>query len=234
MRFKEDKIQLFRPFMFVLPLIFSALFLCSCGSDKEENQFVHKPLPFELEALEPYISKETLYLHHGRHHAGYVTKTNQLLKKHDLTMKCPATLLKKISGKEKYQSLFNSLGQALNHRFFWECLKPGGGGTPPEKLLTKINESFGSFEAFKQAFLDASASQFGSGWVWLVKEGDKLEIMTTSNADTPVAHGKKPIFVVDVWEHAYYLDYQNKRTEFVKMVLEKLANWEFAQKKLEE
>ena len=215
----------------LLMVILTGLLLTHCGGE-EDHMYSQRELPYALDALEPVISKTAMALHYYKHHAGYVAKTNQLLKETGLTMTSPVTLLHEINGKENYKPLFNALAQAWNHAFYWECLKPGGGNIPEGKLLDKINLSFGNVAAFKQQFVSAAASQFGSGWVWLVKENDGLTILTTANADTPVAHGIKPILVVDVWEHAYYLDYKNRRKEFVQSVLDNLVNWAFVQEQL--
>jgi Fe-Mn family superoxide dismutase len=135
------------------------------------------------------------------------------------------------AGKKEYTAIFNNVAQAWNHAFFWKCLKPGG-GTVGGELADWIIKSFGSIDTFKQKFLEASKSQFGSGWTWLVLDGEKLKIVTTANADTPIAHGLKPVFTVDVWEHAYYLDYQNRRADFVENVLNHLVDWDFVASQL--
>ncbi len=216
-------------YLFILILI--ALLLPNCGGE-EDHIYPQKKLPYALDALEPVISKSAMAVHYYKHHAGYVKKTNQILKTTGLTMTSPAALLREINGNKNYQALFNVLAQSWNHAFYWECLKPDGGKIPHGALLEEINASFGSVEDFKKQFVSAAAAQFGSGWAWLVKKEDRLEILTTSNADTPVAHGIKPLFVVDVWEHAYYLDHQNRRKEFVQSVLDHLVNWHFVQEQL--
>jgi Fe-Mn family superoxide dismutase len=150
----------------------------------------------------------------------------------DLEGRAPEEIIKITAGAQDKVGIFNNVAQAWNHAFFWNCLKPGGGGEPKGALAEAMKSSFGGFGAFKEAFSEAATTQFGSGWAWLVADGDKLEIVKSSNADTPVAKGKKPIFTIDVWEHAYYLDYQNKRPDFVKAVLEHLANWDFVASRL--
>lgn len=193
---------------------------------------VQESLPYAENALEPHISAKTMSFHYGKHHATYVNKANELLKGGDLEGKSPEEIIKAVSGQFDKAAVFNNVAQAWNHAFFWKCLKPGGGGTPGGKLAGMIKGSFGSFDAFKKEFVNAAVTQFGSGWVWLVQEGGKLNVMNTPNADTPLAHGITPLFTVDVWEHAYYLDYQNRRPDFVQAVLGNLADWEFAASQL--
>lgn len=186
-----------------------------------------EPLPYSLNALEPYISSKTLEFHHGKHHANYVKNAVELLKKHKIASAPVEDIIKQIYSNPTYTDLYNNLAQAWNHAFFWKCLKPNGGGKPSGKLLELIEKYFENYEKFVDTFINAGKKQFGSGWVWLVKDNDHLKILSTSNADTPIAYGMKPLFVVDVWEHAYYLDYQHQRAEFIKIIIEKLANWEF-------
>jgi Fe-Mn family superoxide dismutase len=205
-----------------------------CGRVEEKSLLTLEPLPYAENALEPHISAKTISLHYGKHHAGYVKKANNLIRGSAFVGKSCEEIIKLTAGKERYAAIFNNVAQAWNHAFFWKCMKPGGGGSPGGKLATKIKESFGSFNAFKKEFLSTASSQFGSGWTWLVLDGDKLKVVKTSNADTPLAHGQKPVYTVDVWEHAYYLDYQNRRADFVKNVLERLANWEFAASQIEQ
>jgi Fe-Mn family superoxide dismutase len=199
-----------------------------CPEMTEDQTVVQEPLPFEETALEPHISARTLGFHYGKHHAAYVKNANGLLSGTDLAGRKPEEIIKIAAGSPDKVGIFNNVAQAWNHAFFWNCLKPGGGGEPAGKLADMIKSSFDGFAPFKEAFTKAATGQFGSGWAWLIVNDGKLEIVKTSNADTPVAVGKKPIFTIDVWEHAYYLDYQNKRPDFVKAVLDNLANWEFA------
>jgi len=210
-----------------------AAMVAQCSRTEENSLLTLEPLPYAESALEPHISAKTLSLHYGKHHAGYVKKANDLIKGSAFEGKSLEEIIKRTGGKKEYEAIFNNAAQAWNHAFFWKCMKPGG-GSPGGKLATKIKDSFGSFEAFKQEFLSTATSQFGSGWTWLVLDGDKLKIVTTSNADTPLAHGLKPVYTIDVWEHAYYLDYQNRRTDFIKNVLDHLANWEFAASQTEQ
>jgi Fe-Mn family superoxide dismutase len=222
------KQSVFRTPLFLVLTLAVALGLTRCSSDNAGDIVVQAPLPYDEAALEPYISAATLSVHYGRHHAAYVKKANDLIRESGLTAKTHDALLHQIAGKAKHQALFDQAAQAWNHAFFWNCLKPEGGGLPPENLLKRIIDDFGSFEAFKASFIAAGQTVFGSGWVWLAQDGKRLVILTTSNADTPLAHGLNPLFTVDVWEHAYYLDYQNKRIDFVTAVIDHLADWNYA------
>jgi Fe-Mn family superoxide dismutase len=210
-----------------------AAMVAQCGAADEKDLFVLEPLPYAEDALEPYISAKTVSFHYGKHHAGYVKKANRLVKGSAFEGKSFEEIIKFTAGNKEHAAIFNNVAQAWNHAFFWKCMKPGGGGLPKGKLVTKIKDSFGSFDTFKGEFLSTASSQFGSGWTWLVLDSGKLRIVKTSNADTPLAKGLKPVYTVDVWEHAYYLDYQNRRTEFVKNVLGHLANWDFVASQLE-
>lgn len=210
-----------------------ALAVNQCGTAEEKPLLVQDPLPYPEDALEPYISARTIDLHYGKHHAGYVATANRLVMDSDFQGKTPVEIIKLTAGKNKYSKIFNNVAQAWNHDLFWKCMKPGGGGMPKGKLAKKIEDSFGSFSAFKKEFLTASKSRFGSGWVWLVLDDDILKVVTTSNADTPLSQGLNPIFTVDVWEHAYYLDYQNRRTDFVEIVLDNLADWDSVASRME-
>jgi len=188
--------------------------------------FTLPPLPFDKTALEPHISATTFDYHHGKHHKAYVDKANELAKGTPFENMDLAQAV--IESKKQGGPLFNNIGQIYNHNVFWLSMKPGGGGMPPSGLLEKINAAFGGFDAFKDQFVAAGLGQFGSGWVWLVLNAGKLEIVKTTNADTPLTEGKTPLIVCDVWEHAYYLDYQNRRADFLKVFVEKLINWDFA------
>ena len=189
--------------------------------------FTLPPLPFDKSALEPHISAKTFDFHHGKHHKAYVDKANELVKGTALEgMPLEQAVIE--SRKQGVGPLFNNIGQIYNHNLFWLSMTPNGGGTAPSPLLGKINQDFGGFDAFKEQFVNAGIGQFGSGWVWLAINQDKLEIVRTANAETPLTDGKIPMLVCDVWEHAYYLDYQNRRADFLKVFVEKLANWSFA------
>jgi Fe-Mn family superoxide dismutase len=185
-------------------------------------------LPYAQDALAPHLSARTLSVHHGKHHQAYVDNLNKLAvgaKMGDLPLE---EIIRQTAGKSDQAGLFNNAAQVWNHTFFWKSMAPDGGGAPTGKLAERLNAAFGSFDAFKTAFTEAAMTQFGSGWAWLVQEGDTLKIVKTSNADTPLAHGQTALLACDVWEHAYYLDYQNRRKDFVQAFLDHLANWDFA------
>ena len=170
-------------------------------------------LPYEASALEPFISANTLGFHHGKHHQTYVTNTNNLIKGTDLEDASLEKIVLSAANNAEKAGLFNNAAQVWNHTFYWKSMKKGGGGAPTGAIAKKINEDFGSYEAFAEAFKNAGLTQFGSGWAWLVLKDGKLQIMKTANGDTPMAHGFIAILTVDVWEHAYYLDYQNKSAD---------------------
>jgi superoxide dismutase, Fe-Mn family len=185
-------------------------------------------LPFAHDALAPYMSSETLELHHGKHHQTYVTNLNNLTKDSPLASAPLEDVIKASAGDSAKAGIFNNSAQVWNHTFFWNSLKPNGGGALPGELETRVVADFGGVDAFKEAFTQAALTQFGSGWAWLIVEGGKLKIVKTGNADTPLAHGQTALLTLDVWEHAYYVDYRNRRADFIKAFLENLANWEFA------
>ncbi|GAB6097252.1 superoxide dismutase [Desulfatiferula olefinivorans] len=222
------KHSVFHPPLYRILTLVMSLCLFGCSADSTRDIVVQAPLPYDEAALEPHISSQTMALHYGIHHAGYVKKANALIRENGLSAKTPEALLEQIAGKAKHQPLFNQAAQAWNHDFFWKCLKPQGGGLPPEALLTRITDDFGSFENFKAEFIAAGQGVFGSGWIWLVQDRDRLAVLATSNADTPLVQGLTPLFAIDVWEHSYYLDYQNRRADFVRAVIEHLANWDHA------
>ena len=184
-------------------------------------------LPFAPTALEPAISAKTFEFHHGKHHAAYVNKGNELLKGTDLEKLSVEENIKKTAGDAAQAAIFNNVAQVWNHSFYWQCLKAGGGGKPTGKIADKIKADFGGFEKFVEDFKAAGAGQFCSGWAWLVLSGGKLEVVKTPNAGNPMTDGKKPLLTVDVWEHAYYLDYQNRRPDYLSTFVEKLINWDF-------
>ncbi|MFA7158075.1 MAG: superoxide dismutase [Kiritimatiellia bacterium] len=192
------------------------------------SAFTMPALPYAREALEPYVSGRTLDFHYGKHHQAYVDNLNKLVAGTPWAAGPLEKVVRESALAADKAAVFNNAAQVWNHTFFWKCMKPGGGGLPPGRLMDRIEKSFGGFGQFKDAFLAAALAQFGSGWVWLVQEGDALKIVKTSNADTPVAHGQTALMTCDVWEHAYYLDYQNRRKDFVQVFLDHLANWEFA------
>ncbi|MDR4505104.1 MAG: superoxide dismutase [Candidatus Scalindua sp.] len=186
-------------------------------------------LPYTKDALEPYISSKTLDFHYGKHHNAYVVNTNKLLENHALKDKTLEEIIKDTTGDSSQAGLFNNAAQVWNHTFYWNSIKPKGGGQPAGRIADRIKSDLGGYDKFVEALQTAGAGQFGSGWAWLVvnKEG-KLEVTKTANADTPLAHGLKPVLTVDVWEHAYYLDYQNRRPDYLKSFIENLINWDFA------
>jgi Fe-Mn family superoxide dismutase len=184
-------------------------------------------LPYAKDALEPYISARTFEFHHGKHHKAYVDNANKMLEGSDLAGKDLVSIIQAAAKDPAKKGLFNNTAQAWNHAFFWQCMKKGGGGKPTGRIAERIAADFGGYEKFAEAFKNAGVTQFGSGWAWLVEKGGKLEIMQSANADTPVAQGIKPLLVVDVWEHAYYLDYQNRRPDFLQAFLDHLLNWDF-------
>ncbi|WP_421657433.1 superoxide dismutase [Leptothermofonsia sp. ETS-13] len=195
--------------------------------------FTQPPLPFPMDALEPYGMKaETFEYHYGKHHKAYVDNLNKLTEGKDLANK-PLEEVIQISFKDpSLTGVFNNAAQVWNHTFFWNCLKPGGGGTPSGDLADQIAKDFGSFDKFKEEFSNAAATQFGSGWAWLVDDGGKLAVMKTPNAENPLVHGKKALLTLDVWEHAYYIDFRNARPAFIKNFLDNLVNWDFAAENL--
>jgi Fe-Mn family superoxide dismutase len=195
--------------------------------------FTLPPLPFTAGALAPVISRKTIELHHGKHHRAYVDKLNELVAEHaELAGLALDELVKRTAGKAKQVKVFNNAGQAWNHQFYWRSLSPDA-AAPAEPLRRLLDRDLGGYDAFVAAFTKAATEQFGSGWAWLVLDRGKLEIETTSNADSPLAHGRAPLLAVDVWEHAYYLDYQNRREEHVRAVVEKRLNWAFAAQNLQ-
>lgn len=187
-------------------------------------------LPFAKDALSPHMSSDTLDYHHGKHHNAYVTKGNELLEEAGVSADSLEDLVKECA--KKGGALFNNVGQHYNHSFFWNSISPDGGGAPSGAIADAINDSFGDFDTFKTEFVNNGVGQFGSGWVWLVADGDKLKVVKSANAETPLTEGLKPILVCDVWEHAYYLDFQNRRPDFLASFIDNLVNWDFANKNL--
>jgi len=185
-------------------------------------------LPYGKDALAPTISANTLDFHYGKHHRAYVDNLNKLIAGTDLEKKSLEEIIM-ISAKDSAKAgIFNNAAQIWNHSFYWKSLKAKGGGEPPAALKQKMEASFGSVDACKKEFTAAAATQFGSGWAWLVLDGSNLKIIKTGNADTPLTKNMKPLLTMDVWEHAYYLDYQNRRADYISAVLDKLINWGFA------
>jgi Fe-Mn family superoxide dismutase len=191
------------------------------------------PLPYGESDLAPSISAETISFHYGKHHKAYVDNTNKLIDGSDLAGAALEDVVKAAAGKPEKKGLFNNSAQVWNHTFYWKSLHPKGGGQPTGKLLDLVKDAFGDYAKFKEELAKAAVTQFGSGWAWVVLEGGKLKVEQTPNAETPLtAPGKKPLLTIDVWEHAYYVDYRNKRPDYVAAVIDKLLNWEFAAKNL--
>ena len=195
------------------------------------DQFSLPPLPYPEHALEPVISSETVSLHHGKHHRGYVETLNRLLKGSPYEHMQLEQIMEKTHDDPAAAALFNNAAQVWNHWFYWSSLSPEG-SRPRGELAERIEMDFGSMDRLELALARAAVDQFGSGWIWLVEEGGRLWVIKTSNADTPIVHGMRPLLGIDVWEHAYYLDYVNRRAEYVGTVINKLLNWKFAQKNL--
>jgi len=192
--------------------------------------FTLMKLPYADTALDPVISAKTISFHYAKHHQAYVDNLNKLIPGTAYEGLSLEDIVKKSAKSDKDKAIFNNAGQVWNHNFYWESMNPKG-GEPTGKILDAIKSSFGGVAEFKDKFKAAAVGQFGSGWAWLVKGQDgKLKITTTSNADTPIAHGETPLFTADVWEHAYYLDFQNRRPDHIAAWLDKLANWSFAEK----
>jgi superoxide dismutase, Fe-Mn family len=190
-------------------------------------------LPYSETALDPVISADTLRFHHGKHHKSYVKTLNKLLEDEEkLASLSLEELIRDIANDADRAKLFNQAAQTWNHTFYWNSMRPGGGGKPTGALKERIDSDFGGYGKFRKAFKKAATSQFGSGWAWLIVDNGRLAVTNTSNAHTPVEEGKKPLITIDVWEHAYYLDYQNRRPAYVDAWLDKLVNWDFAAQNL--
>jgi Fe-Mn family superoxide dismutase len=211
-----------------------APFLMQCSSKGDAAIFVKEPLPYPQDALAPSISARTMEFHYGKHYAGYVQKANRLAAGKSYAGKSPQEVIRLTAGDPARAAVFNNAAQAWNHAFFFKCLTPDGGGEPEGHLAEMIEATFGSFVDFKEVFLTAAGDHFGSGWVWLVLDAGKLAVVAGDNADTPYAHDLTPLFTIDLWEHAYYLDYQNRRLEYVRSVLDHVANWGFVSAQFDE
>jgi len=185
-------------------------------------------LPYAENALEPIITAKTMSFHYGKHHKAYVDNLNKLIAGTEYAALSLEKIITSTAGKPEKAAIFNNAAQNWNHTFYWKSMSPKGGGEPPAALKRKIEAAFGSVDTCKKELAGAALAQFGSGWAWLVLEGDKLKVVKTANADMPMTMGLKPLLAIDVWEHAYYLDYQNRRADYVNAMLDKLINWEFA------
>jgi superoxide dismutase, Fe-Mn family len=190
------------------------------------------PLPYAENALDPVISARTIGIHYGKHHKTYVDNLNKLITDTELAGLTLQEIISKTASQANKAGIFNNAAQIWNHTFYWNSLSQEGGGEPPLILKQKIENSFGDLDSCKKELATAAMTQFGSGWAWLVMNGDKLEVTKTANAESPLCKGIKPLLVIDVWEHAYYLDYENRRVDYVNAVIEKLINWGFAEDNL--
>jgi Fe-Mn family superoxide dismutase len=184
-------------------------------------------LLYAKDALAPVISANTIEFHYGKHHRTYVDNLNKLIAGTPFEKESLEVIINKTAGDAAKAGIFNNAAQIWNHSFYWQCLKPGGGGAPKGAIAAKINAAWGSYDKFVEELKTAGTTQFGSGWAWLVLDNGQLKIVKTANADTPIAHGMKPLLTLDVWEHAYYLDYQNRRPDYLAAVIDKLINWDF-------
>jgi len=194
--------------------------------------FTLPPLPFAEDALAPVISANTLSFHYGKHHKAYVDNLNKLVAGTEYEGMSLEQIVQATAGKSDKAGIFNNAAQVWNHTFYWNCLRGNGGGTPSGDIGRRVEAAFNGFDNFKNELANAAVTQFGSGWAWLVAEGDSLKIVKTPNAETPFVKGQRPLLTIDVWEHAYYLDYQNRRPDHVNAVIDKLLNWNFAAENL--
>ena len=190
-------------------------------------------LDYAKNALSPIMSEETLDLHHGKHHQTYITNLNNFIKDTDMAGMSLEEIVHNSSKDKSKAGIFNNASQHWNHELFWKCMKPNGGGSMPKKLEDRIKADLGSVEEFKKQFIQAGISQFGSGWCWLSISNGKLVVSKTPNAENPLIHNMKPILGCDVWEHSYYVDYRNRRPEYLENFFEKLVNWEFVESQLD-
>jgi Fe-Mn family superoxide dismutase len=190
--------------------------------------FALPALPYAPDALAPHVSANTLAFHHGKHHRAYVDKLNELVAGKDLASQTLEQIVRGAAGDEAKATLFNNAAQAWNHDFYWKSMKPGGGGEPAGALLERVNADFGGAQKLREELAAAALAQFGSGWAWLVADSGKLRVVKTPNADNPMLRGQRPLLTIDVWEHAYYLDFQNRRKDYVAAFLEHLVSWDFA------
>lgn len=202
-----------------------------CQEKASEQRLELPDLPYGRRALEPYLSKRTLEVHYEKHHQGYVNRTNRLI--HGTAYQgLPLEKIIQKAARENQRQIFNNAAQVYNHTFYWKSMAPKGGGAPAGLIRNRIEADFGSLEGFRRVFFETAGSLFGSGWLWLVCDQAVLKIVATSNADTPLARGKNPLLALDLWEHAYYLDYQNRREDYIKAYYDHLVNWRFAEANL--
>ncbi|HET9670033.1 MAG TPA: superoxide dismutase [Casimicrobiaceae bacterium] len=194
--------------------------------------FTLPPLPYPENALDPVISANTLSFHYGKHHKAYVDNLNKLAAGTEYESMPLEQVIRDTAGKPDKTGVFNNAAQVWNHTFYWSCMRRGGGGKPTGRIAQMIDSDLGGYDNFKKEFATACTTQFGSGWAWLVAEGGKLRVMKTPNAEVPFIKGAAPLLTIDVWEHAYYLDYQNRRPDYANAVIDKLLNWDFATQNL--
>ena len=199
---------------------------------EEPMSFTLPPLPYAQNALEPHISANTLSFHYGKHHQAYVTNLNKLVEGTPMAKASLEDVIKESAKDPAKSGIFNNAAQVWNHTFYWNSMKPNGGGKPTGEIAKRIDKDFGGYDKFVEQFKQAGATQFGSGWAWLVLDKGTLKVTKTPNADLPMVHGQTALLTMDVWEHAYYLDYQNRRPDYISTFLDKLVNWDFAEKNL--
>jgi Fe-Mn family superoxide dismutase len=197
------------------------------------HPIVQPPLPFDQSALDPVISAQTLAVHYGKHHKGYVDNLNKLIAGTEFADLPLEQIIRSSSGQAHHAAVFNNAAQTWNHTFYWQSLRPRGGAEPPLVLKKLLEDSFGGVEPCKKELAGAAGAQFASGWAWLIHDASRVKVSTTANAHTPLEQGQKPLLTLDVWEHAYYLDYQNRRADHLNALLDRLINWEFAARNLE-
>lgn len=217
-----------RNFLLGAPALVLALGSLSTSTRATAAPYGLPPLPYALDALAPVLSADTLAYHHGKHHKAYVDNLNRLTTGTDFAGLPLDEIVLRSARHATHAAVFNNAAQVWNHNFYWQSLRPQGGGEPPAELKRRLEEAFGSVAACKKELATASASQFGSGWAWLVADGERLRVVKTSNADLPLTQGLRPLLAIDVWEHAYYIDYQNRRADYANAVVDRLINWEFA------
>jgi len=217
-----------RSFLIGAPACLLALGSLSTGVRAAGAQHALPPLPYPIDALDPVLSANTLGHHHGKHHKGYVDNLNRLLAGTEFAGQPLENLILQSAGQPAQAAVFNNAAQVWNHNFYWQSLRPRGGGEPPAELKHRLDEAFGSVAACRKELAAAAMAQFGSGWAWLVADGERLRVVRTSNAELPLTQGLRPLLTLDVWEHAYYIDYQNRRADYTNAVLDRLINWEFA------
>ena len=231
MKMASDRNNLSRRQFLMAGAAAAVAFACNKAQGAEpaaDNPNRMPSLPYPENALEPVVSARTVGFHYGKHHRGYADKLIKLVSGTPLADASLEKIVAAAAGKPDRAALFNNAAQTLNHNFYWRSVRPAGGGTPPDALKKKIEASFGSFDACKKQLFDAAVTQFASGWAWLVRDGDTLKVVKTGNADNPLTAGMVPLLTIDVWEHAYYLDYQNRRADYVTALIDTLLNWEFA------